>query len=231
MASLRIALYGTGRMGTAIATIAEQRGHQITQRVSSANAGTAPADVDVAIEFSRPDQALGNIRLCLEAGVPVVVGTTGWYDHLPSVQAQVAEHRGALLWASNFSIGVNLLFQVNRMLAGLMDRQPQYRGELLEIHHIHKLDAPSGTALTLARDIDVRHHRYIGWELRDGTMSTPSSAALPIRALREGEVPGTRISIRHEAFGRTGFATGAVVAAEWLQGRTGIFTMQDVLAL
>lgn len=241
MSALRIALYGTGRMGTAIAQIAEQRGHQVVLRVSSTNAGAAPVDVDVAIEFSRPDQALGNMRLCLEAGVPVVVGTTGWYDHLPAVQGLVAEHRGALLWASNFSIGVNLLFQVNRMLAGLMDRQPQYRGELLEIHHIHKLDAPSGTALTLARDIDLRHHGYSGWHLQEGPDAAVPAPALPIRALREGEVPGThevswtsaedRLSIRHEAFGRTGFATGAVVAAEWLQGRRGLFTMQDVLGL
>jgi len=240
MASLRIALYGTGRMGTAIAASAEQRGHAVALRVSSSNAGTPPAGVDVAIEFSRPEEALNNIRLCLAAGVPVVVGTTGWYDHLPTVQAMVAEQNGTLLWASNFSIGVNLLFQVNRMLAGLMDRQPGYRAELLEIHHIHKLDAPSGTALTLARDIDLIHHGYAGWQL-DSDPNGPRPSPLPIRAVREGEVPGTheitwtsaedRISLRHEAFGRTGFATGAVVAAEWIQGRKGLFTMRDVLEI
>jgi 4-hydroxy-tetrahydrodipicolinate reductase len=238
MASLRIALYGTGRMGTAIADTAQQRGHAVVLRVSSTNAGTPPAGVDVAIEFSRPEEALNNMRLCLAAGVPVVVGTTGWYDHLPRVQAMVAEHHGTLLWASNFSIGVNLLFQVNRMLAGLMDRQPQYRADLLEVHHVHKRDAPSGTALTMARDIDLVHHGYEGWQL-DGDPNGQRPSPLPIRAVREDEVPGThevtwtsaedRISLRHEAFGRTGFATGAVVAAEWIQGRKGLFTMRDVL--
>ncbi len=238
MDPLRIALYGTGRMGAAIAATAEQRGHTVALRVSSSNAGTPPASVDVAIEFSRPEEALNNIRLCLAAGVPVVVGTTGWYDRLPEVEAMVAAHKGTLLWASNFSIGVNLLFQVNRMLAGLMDRQPQYRADLLEIHHVHKRDAPSGTALTMARDIDLVHSGYSGWELNGGA-NGPAPSPLPIRATREGEVPGThevswtsdedRITLRHEAFGRTGFATGAVVAAEWIQGRHGLFTMRDVL--
>jgi 4-hydroxy-tetrahydrodipicolinate reductase len=236
--SLRIALYGYGKMGKAIEAIALERGHQVVLRVDGSNAGTAPVDADVAIEFSRPEQALANMRLCLAHGVPVVVGTTGWYDQLPAVQAMVAEHKGSLLWASNFSIGVNLFFRVNRMLASLMGRHPDYRVHIDEIHHIHKLDAPSGTAITLARDIDLQHQGYSGWELgNDGPPMSPRP--VPILAERIGEVPGKhavtwtgaddRITLTHEAFGRTGFATGAVVAAEWLHGRQGLFTMQDVL--
>lgn len=265
---MRIALYGSGRMGKAIAAIAEQRGHTIDLVVDSRNAGTAPTGCDVAIEFSRPEHALANMRLCLAHGVPAVVGTTGWYDQLNDVKALVSASKGSLLWASNFSIGVNLFFRVNRMLAGLMDRQPDYRVHIDEIHHIHKLDAPSGTAITLARDIDLKAQRYTGFALKEPVPSTKSEAApapalglapapapapvpvpapapaptptpIPIISERIGEVTGKhsvtwtsandRIVITHEAFDRTGFATGAVVAAEWLKGRNGLFTMDDVL--
>ena len=244
---MNIALYGTGKMGQAIAQVARQRGHTIGLEVHAANAGSSPKGMDVAIEFSRPEHAVANIRLCVEAGVPVVVGTTGWYDHLHQVQQLVAEKKGSVLWASNFSIGVNLFFRVNRLLAQLMDTQTQYHVHLDEIHHIHKLDAPSGTAITLARDIDLRTQRYSGWKLKeqeqplDGLGGT--NAPVPIYSERTGDVPGKhsvswtsaadRIIITHEAFGRTGFATGAVLAAEWLsdpvQKRQGLFTMEDVL--
>lgn len=243
---MNIALYGTGKMGQAIAGIARQRGHAIGLEVNGANAGTSPKDQDVAIEFSRPEHALVNIRLCVEAGVPVVVGTTGWYDHLHEVQRLVTEQKGTVLWASNFSIGVNLFFRVNRLLAQLMDPQPQYKAHVDEIHHIHKLDAPSGTAITLARDIDLRTQRYSGWKLKEQPQGQDAQVAptpVPINSERTGEVPGKhsvswtsaddRIVITHEAFGRTGFATGAVLAAEWLgdpaQKRQGLFTMEDVL--
>lgn len=249
---MNIALYGTGKMGQAIAGIARQRGHAIGLEVNAANAGTSPKGMDVAIEFSRPEHAVANIRLCVEAGVPVVVGTTGWYDHLHEVQRLVTEQKGTVLWASNFSIGVNLFFRVNRLLAQLMDPQAQYKVHLDEIHHIHKLDAPSGTAITLARDIDLRTQRYSGWELKEQEQGrgqkadlapAPTPAPVPINSERTGEVPGKhsvswtsaddRIIITHEAFGRTGFATGAVLAAEWLadpaQKRQGLFTMEDVL--
>lgn len=243
-------------MGKAIETIAVQRGHTIALRVDSKNAGTPPTECDVAIEFSKPEHALANMRLCLEHGVPVVVGTTGWYDEMNAVKALVSEHKGALLWASNFSIGVNLFFRVNRMLAGLMDKQPGYAVHMDEIHHIHKLDAPSGTAITLARDIDLKTGRYSGFELKEqvelkgqeqgqkaGNAAAPAPAPglglVPIHSQRIGEVTGThtvtwssandRIVITHEAFDRTGFASGAVVAAEWIQGRKGLFTMDDVL--
>lgn len=226
-------------MGRAIEAVALERGHHIGLRVTSENAGASPAGCDVAIEFSRPDQVMANIRLCLDAGVPVVVGTTGWYDHLEAMKELVHARTGSLLWASNFSIGVNLFFRLNRQLAQLMDPHPAYGLQIDEVHHVHKLDAPSGTAITLARDIDLRTRRYSGWRAADGAGQYPTEGAVPIGSERTGEVPGKhsvtwrspedRITITHEAFGRQGFASGAVVAAEWLHGRKGLFTMDDVL--
>jgi 4-hydroxy-tetrahydrodipicolinate reductase len=247
---MKFALYGHGRMGKAIEQVAGSRGHEVVLKVGSANAGAVPSGMDVAIEFSRPDHAVKNMELCLTHGVPVV-GTTGWYDRLAEVRQMVQRHQGSLLWASNFSIGVNLFFRVNRLLASLMDKQPGYQVHIDEIHHVHKLDAPSGTAITLAKDIDLRHHRYAGWELKEpgkeqrrGTIATgapaaPVSAKVPIQSERTGKIPGKhsvtwtsaedRVIITHDAFGRTGFATGAVIAAEWLRGRTGLFTLDDML--
>ena len=225
-------------MGKAIEAVATARGHQVVQRVDSDNAGTPPTGTEVAIEFSTPDQALDNMRLCLQHGVPVIVGTTGWYDRINEVRVLVQDHRGSLLWSSNFSIGVNLLFRINRQLAALMDQQPQYGVHIDEVHHVHKKDAPSGTAISLARDIDLRVKRLEGWALQEAAGDKPVGR-IPIRSERTGEVPGKhsvtwagpddRITLTHEAFGRTGFATGAVVAAEWLRGRKGLFTMDDVL--
>ena len=157
---MRIALYGYGKMGKAIEQVAVARGHEIVLRVDASNAGTPATGADAAIEFSKPEEALANMGLCLKHGVPVVVGTTGWYDHMNKVRAMVADAHGSLLWASNFSIGVNLFFRMNRMLAGLMDTRPEYAAHIDEIHHVHKLDAPSGTAITLARDIDLKTQRY-----------------------------------------------------------------------
>ena len=244
---MNIALLGYGKMGKAIEAAAVQRGHTIGLKVGSGNAGSSPRGSDVAIEFSRPEHALDNMRLCLKAGVPVVVGTTGWYDHLAEVKTMVQEHKGSLLWASNFSIGVNLFFRLNKQLTRLMDPQPAYHVHIDEVHHIHKLDAPSGTAITLARDIDLNSQRYSGWALHSsGQVRPPVSSGegpgvrpIMIASERTGEVPGKhsiswtseddRIVITHEAFSRKGFAIGAVVAAEWLLGRKGFFTMDDVL--
>ncbi len=239
---MNIGLYGYGKMGKAIEQVAVQRGHSMPLKVTSANAGSAPDGCDVVIEFSRPDQVIQNIRLCVEAGVPVVVGTTGWYDQLKEVQAIVQANKGALLWASNFSIGVNLFFRVNRFLAALMDNQPAYQVRIDEVHHVHKLDAPSGTAITLAKDIDLKTQRYTGWELKGQGQEQKQGqeiGTVPIISERIGEVPGKhsvtwsseqdRITITHDAFGRQGFATGAVIAAEWLMGRHGLYTMDDVL--
>lgn len=230
-------------MGKAIEAVALERGHTIGLSVDSKNAGSPPTGCDVAIEFSRPEHAVANMRLCLANSVPVVVGTTGWYDRLNEVRGLVDEHQGALLWASNFSIGVNLFFQLNRYLAGLMDPQARYQVHIDEVHHVHKLDAPSGTAITLARDIDLKTQRYSGhilteaMDLPEHQEGTPTP--VPVRSERTGEVPGKhsitwtspedRITITHDAFGRQGFATGAVVAAEWVRGRRGLFTMADVL--
>lgn len=246
---MNIALLGYGKMGKAIEAAAVQRGHTIGLSVGSNNAGAAPTGCNVAIEFSRPEHALDNMRLCLKAGVPVVVGTTGWYDHLAEVKTMVQEHQGSLLWASNFSIGVNLFFRLNKQLTRLMDPQPAYHVHIDEVHHVHKLDAPSGTAITLARDIDLNSQRYSGWGLSPGpspkergaipVVADGSGKPIPLHAERIGEVPGKhsiswtseddRIVITHEAFSRKGFAVGAVVAAEWLLGRKGFFTMDDVL--
>lgn len=240
---MRIALYGYGRMGRAIEEVAVARGHQVVQRITSANVHDEPVDTDVIIEFSRPSEAVANVRRALEQKRPIVVGTTGWYDRLPEVRSLVAERQGSLLWASNFSIGVNLFFRINRQLAALMDRRPEYAAHIDEVHHIHKVDAPSGTALALARDIDMRTLRYAGWALIEGDHRAKAvdrpSTPVPIRSERTGEVPGKhsvtwagpddRLTITHEAFGRQGFAFGAVLAAEWLLGRQGLFTMDDVL--
>jgi 4-hydroxy-tetrahydrodipicolinate reductase len=235
---MKIALYGYGKMGKAIEEVAVARGHSIALRVDHDNAGAAPDGCDVAIEFSTPATALANMRLCLAHRVPVVVGTTGWYEHLGEIEAKVRETQGSLLWASNFSIGVNLFFRLNRFLSGLMDGQAAYNVRIDETHHSHKLDAPSGTAVTLARDLERLGKRYSAWKLvDDGNDAKPGE--IPVHSKRIGEVPGThtitwesaedRIVITHEAFGRKGFATGAVAAAEWLHGRTGFFTMDDLL--
>lgn len=245
---MKIALYGYGKMGKAIEQAAIARGHSIVLKVTADNAGTPPTGADVAIEFSRPEEAMSNMQLCLQHGVPVVVGTTGWYDRMDVLRKEVSAQKGSLLWASNFSIGVNLFFRVNRMLAGLMDQRPDYKAHIDEIHHIHKLDAPSGTAITLARDIDLKTARYSGFELvaqveepgsGSRTPHGPDALPVPIISERKGEVtgkhavswtsPNDRIVISHEAFDRTGFALGAVIAAEWLQGRQGFFNMDNVL--
>lgn len=238
---MNIGIYGYGKMGKVIESCAEARGHMITMKVGSNNAGQQPTNVDVAIEFSRPETAVKNIELLLEAGVPVVVGTTGWYDQVNRIKDLIQENNGALLYASNFSIGVNLFFRINKLLASLMDKQDQYKAELIEEHHVHKLDSPSGTALTLTRDLILQHHGYNAY-----SMDEPSEHDVPITAIREAEIPGTHrirwiseedeITIEHKAFGRTGFAEGAVKAAEWLaapgsdgQKKSGLFTFEDVL--
>lgn len=234
---MKIALYGYGKMGKAIAAIAEAEGHEVVLRVDRHNAGAAPTGADVAIEFSTPATVLQNIALCLQEKVPVVVGATGWYDHLDEVKALVASAKGSLLWSSNFSIGVQLFFRLNEYAAHLLAQQTDYRATIEETHHIHKMDAPSGTAISLADHITRAHPGYQKWAMASDAPGHPG--AVPITSHREGEVPGThvvswasgvdRITLTHEAFGRDGFATGAVKAAEWLLGRRGFFTMSDLL--
>ena len=224
-------------MGKAIEAIAQQRGHQIVGRLDIDNRDTfdTTTPVDVAIEFTHPDAAVSNLRWAVQKGWPVVVGTTGWYDHLPEIKADVARFNGALLHASNFSLGVNLFFKLNEYLARLMDAYPTYDVVLDETHHTQKKDAPSGTAITLAEGILKGTKRKTRWRLNEGQHAED----LVIHSHRVDPFPGThvvawasavdQIEIKHTAHTREGFALGAVLAAEWLRGKTGVFTMNDLL--
>ena len=231
---MKIALLGYGRMGKAIEKIAQHRGHEIVARWDENAQSDTLAAADVAINFSIPAAAVPNIQAAFEQQVPVVCGTTGWLEDYPKI-TQLAEHLNCgFLYASNFSVGVNLFFALNKKLSQLMAPYHDYNVALEEIHHIHKLDAPSGTAISLAEGIIANDSRYDQWQL-----DAEENDRLAIRALRQPEVPGTHtveyksgidaIQIRHEAFSREGFALGAVIAAEWLSGKTGIYSMNDVL--
>ncbi len=231
-------------MGKEIEAIALSRGHRISSRVDSKTTinDVDFSDTNVAIEFTKPDLALTHIHFFLDKKIPLVIGTTGWNDQLTNVTNKVKETNGSLLHASNFSVGVNIFFEINKKLAQLMAPHSEYNASMTEIHHTQKLDAPSGTAITLADDI-IEESEYQKWncvEDNDGVSSnTPHQ--LDIIAKRIPEVPGTHIinysseideiEIKHEAKNRKGFALGAVLAAEWLQGKHGTFTMKNVLNL
>lgn len=233
---MRFALLGYGKMGKAIETIALERGHEIVAKINSQVALTEVnwSDVDVCIEFTRPELAPGHILFCAERQIPIVVGTTAWQDQLETIKAKVVLNQSALLYASNFSVGVNLFFELNRHLAHLMKGHPEYQIKASETHHVQKLDAPSGTAVSLLEDIIDSHPNYNSWALE---AATPD--AIPITAHRIPDVPGTHqisyespidsIRIEHIAHNRKGFALGAVLAAEYIYQRKGIFTMSDVL--
>jgi 4-hydroxy-tetrahydrodipicolinate reductase len=239
---MKIGLLGYGKMGKAIDQLALARGWEVVWRIRRDDLPKLTVELlreaEVVIEFTRPEAAFQNVMLCLEAGVPVVCGTTGWQEHLPEAENYCRENGGAMLWASNFSVGVNLFFALNRYLSHLMAQRPEYAAALTEIHHIHKLDAPSGTAITLANDAIAGSGRYQRWQLMP---FNSQSDALPITSIREGEVPGTHqmlwqstiddIKIEHRAHSRTGFASGALLAAEWLRNKQGVFSMNDVLGL
>jgi len=238
---MNIALIGYGKMGHAIESLMPARGHQAVLKIDIGNRDTLTAEAlrraDVAIEFTGPESAEANLRLCLEAGVPVVCGSTGWLDRFDEVRSAFQKGGGALLYASNFSVGVNIFFALNRYLAGLMDRHPEYDVTLTEIHHTTKKDAPSGTAISLAEDILGRVRRKASW-VRG---AAPGPSEIEIQSLRQDPAPGTHIvhyhspvddiTITHAAHNREGFAMGAIVAAEFVAGRKGIFTMRDVLGL
>ena len=234
---MKIALIGYGKMGKTIEQIAKDRGHEIVSIIDIDNLqdfeSEAFKSADVAIEFTRPDVALGNVRKCFAAHVPVVVGTTGW--NLNDVKEELEANGNTLFWASNFSLGVNIFAAVNRYLAKIMNGFPEYNVEMEEVHHIHKLDAPSGTAITLAEDILKNLDRKQAW-----TKEAENSASdLAIKSIREGEVPGIHtitydspvdsITITHDAKSRAGFALGAVVAAEFTAGKKGLLGMCDML--
>lgn len=231
-------------MGHAIEQVLLSRGHSIAWIIDRPEDWTHKTtdlpSADVAIEFTVPGAAFDNLSRLMDQGIPVVTGTTGWKDRLPALSALCTERKGALLHSSNFSPGVNLLFELNRVAAAFVARFPEFGVEVQETHHIHKLDSPSGTALTLIEDILTSHPRYRRWQaFSEETVSGASADTLPVVARREGEVFGIHevrlsspqdiLKISHEARNREGFATGAVLAAEWLQGRTGIYTMRDVL--
>ncbi len=230
---MKIALLGYGRMGKAIEKIALERGHEIVIKDS----GETPYDItiaDVAIDFSIPTAAFKNISNCLTNNVPVVSGTTGWLDKYEDALSLCKQNKGAFIYASNFSLGVNIFFELNKQLAKMMSALEAYDVSVEEIHHTKKLDAPSGTAITLAEGI-IENSEKKEWEL-DGTTSKTS---IPIAAIRTPDVPGTHtvtyaseidtIAIKHTAHNRTGFALGAVIAAEWLVNKEGIYSMKDVL--
>lgn len=232
---MKIALLGYGKMGKVIERIALERGHEIVLRKTSADSYSGLETADVAIDFSIPDAAVGNISACLDGNIPVISGTTGWLEHYPKMAALCEDKKGAFIYGSNFSLGVNLFFALNENLARMMAKFPQYKVSMEEIHHTQKLDAPSGTAISLAKDI-IENSDYSSWALDNA-----KADEILIDAKRIENVPGTHsvfynsdvdsIEIKHTAHSREGFALGAVIAAEWLQGKTGIFTMKDVLNL
>ena len=235
---MKIALIGYGKMGKTIEQIALQRGHQIVSIIDINNTADFDSEAfrsaDVAIEFTTPATALGNYMRCFEANVPVVSGTTGWLSHLDEVKAKCEQEGKTFFYASNFSVGVNIFFALNRYLAKIMNGFPAYDVRMTEVHHIHKLDAPSGTAITLAEGNLDNVERKERWTLETAEQPTD----LPIHAIREGEVPGIHeiiyeseadtISIKHDAKSRAGFALGAVIAAEFTAGKKGFLGMNDL---
>lgn len=222
-------------MGHEIEKMAIQRGHSIIAIFDKQEDWNNPIpDADVVIDFSTPETAPELVQLCLKKGLPVISGTTGWNDKLPMVKEIALKNGGAFFYASNFSIGVNIFYKINSLLASLLCKIDEYGVNIHEIHHIHKTDAPSGTAITLGNQIIAACNRYDKWALNEGNTNT-----IRITSERIGEIPGTHIitweseidsiEIKHTANNRKGLALGAVMAAEWLQGRKGVFGMEDLL--
>ncbi len=232
---MKIGLFGYGKMGKMIEQIALDRGHTIVAKIDAGATDIDFKSMDVAIDFSTPDAAFENITNCFKNGVPVISGTTGWLANYADAVYLCQQNNGAFIYASNFSLGVNIFFELNAHLARMMAGLEQYKVSMEEIHHTQKLDAPSGTAITLAEGI-IKNSSYEDWKLHE-----TSDKTITINSIREGMVPGThsisyesavdKIEIKHVAHNREGFALGAVVAAEWIQGKTGFFTMKDVLNL
>lgn len=233
---MKIALVGYGKMGKIIDEIAQERGHEIVARLKETPTKETLNQADVVIEFSNPEAAYNNIKACLEQQIPVICGTTGWLEKKADVEKIALDNNSAFLYGSNFSLGVNLFFAINEKLAALMQPfEEDYQVQLEEIHHVHKKDAPSGTAISVAEGI-FKHSKFNSWKLDE-----TKNEELGIFAIREGEVPGTHsvfyksevdeIELKHTAFNRKGFALGAVIAAEWIKDKKGNFGMKDVLGL
>jgi 4-hydroxy-tetrahydrodipicolinate reductase len=230
---MKIALLGYGKMGKVIERIALERGHEIVLKKDHDTPFDGLKNADVAIDFSVPNSAVANISECLNNGIPVISGTTGWLTNYPKMVQLCEEKNGSFIYGSNFSLGVNVFFELNEYLAKMMANLKQYNVSMEEIHHTQKLDAPSGTAITLADGI-IKNTNYANW-----TLETPISNEIHIDAKRIENVPGThsifydsevdQIEIKHTAHSREGFALGAVIAAEWIVGKKGVFTMKDVL--
>ena len=235
---MKVAIIGYGKMGHEIEQVLLDRGHSVALIIDQDNAhdlcAEKLAEVDVAIEFTTPTTAYSNVRTCIECGTPVVSGTTGWHDKLEELQALCREKDSTMIWSSNYSLGVNITFRLNRYLAELMNRFEGYNVAIEEIHHTQKKDAPSGTAISLANDILERVERKQRW-LNE---PTEEGDAIAITSLREGTVPGThtvtylskddKIEIKHTLFSRRALALGAVVAAEFVATRKGVFTIDDL---
>lgn len=237
--SLNIAIIGYGKMGREIEKLAKAQGHNVVCVVDKENDWEAfPDNADVALEFTTPDAAVGNIYRCFEAGIPVVCGTTGWHNRLDEVSLTCLSKNQTLFYASNFSLGVNIFFALNRKLASLLNDFSTYTPFISEIHHIHKLDAPSGTAIVLANGIIDENHRFEGWKPME---ERTAGSEIPIESLRINQIPGTHlvkwestadtIEIKHSAHNRSGFVQGALMAACWVAGKKGLFTMNDLLNL
>jgi len=232
---MKIALLGYGKMGKVIERIALERGHEIVLRKSSSDSFEGLELADVAIDFSIPNAAVSNISYCIEQGIPVVSGTTGWLENYHTMVQLCQSKKAAFIYGSNFSLGVNLFFELNDYLAKMMAKFNQYNVSMEEIHHTQKLDKPSGTAISLANSI-INHTDKNSWSIEN-----PLKDDLFIDVKRVDNVPGTHtifytssvdtIEIKHTAHNRDGFAFGAIIAAEWIVGKTGVFTMKDVLGL
>ena len=240
---MKVALLGYGKMGRLIEKVLEERGDEVILKVDVDNRDSVNDEqlkaADVAIEFSTPQVAADNCKWCFRCGVPVVSGTTGWMDRLDEVLECCKVEDCGFFYASNYSIGVNIFFRLNKILASMMSEFGEYAALLEETHHIHKLDAPSGTAITIAGGIIENHCGYDGWKLSDDGRA--DERCLPVIARREGEVPGVhrvtyrsgvdKIFIEHSAFSREGFARGAVAAAVFMNGRRGVYSMDDLLKI
>ena len=238
---MNIAIIGYGKMGRMIESIAAERGHQVVLKIDIDNQEDFTREnlekTQVAIEFTKPETAFANVTRCLEFGIPVVSGSTGWYGRLDDAKRLCAERNGSMLCTSNFSLGVNIFFEINRNLARMMNRFSDYTVNIEETHHTQKLDAPSGTAITLAEDVINEISRIKKWEL-DGNSDMN---VLPVHAIRRDNVTGTHhvtysseiddIEIIHTAHNRKGLALGAVMAAEYIYDKKGIFTMKDILKI
>lgn len=242
---MKIALLGYGKMGHIIEQFAQSRDHEVILKIDSQNTTELTTQnlkrADIAIDFSTPHTVLNHIKECFVANLPIVVGTTGWYDHLQQVKNECEDNGHSLLYGSNFSLGVNLFFAVNKILAKIMNRYPQYDVQIEEKHHTHKLDSPSGTAITIAEDVIGQINRKQKW-VNELVGRLPVASHQPnqllIESYRLEEVPGTHtviysseiddIELKHTAHNRNGFALGAVLAAEWLQGKAGFFSVNDL---